>query len=77
LKAILASASRTWWLLSGKKPRPSGFFYGFEAVTWYPIDLELVDGALLSPEEKTWLNSYHQAIYKQLVPFLSQDEIEL
>ena len=53
-----------------------GNFYGFETLTWCPIDLNLVDASILSSEEKSWLNNYHRAVFQQLVPFLSQDEIE-
>jgi Xaa-Pro aminopeptidase len=34
----------------------------FETVSFAPIDTRLVDAALLSPEERAWLNAYHTAI---------------
>src|SRR4029077_8053067 len=38
----------------GEKP-----MLGFETITMAPIDLELVDAAMLSLQEREWLNSYH------------------
>ena len=29
---------------------------------------------LLSPEEKAWLNDYHQKVYTTLNPYLSEEE---
>ncbi len=49
-------------------------FYAFETVTLCPIDLALVDVALLTPEERTWLNRYHQAVYEKLSSLLSDAE---
>jgi Xaa-Pro aminopeptidase len=49
-------------------------FCGFETVTQCPIDLDLVDVQLLSREERTWLNEYHQRVYETLAPFLSHEE---
>jgi Xaa-Pro aminopeptidase len=51
-----------------------GEFFGFKTVTLCPIDLELVETSLLSSEEKTWLNKYHQIVYTTLKPFLAQEE---
>ena len=51
-----------------------GEFYGFETITLCPIDLELVEAALLNSEEKAWLNNYHELVYKTLTPFLTQEE---
>ncbi|MDR3218630.1 MAG: aminopeptidase P family protein [Dysgonamonadaceae bacterium] len=52
----------------------SGDFYAFETLTLCPIDTKLIDKALLSAEEKEWLNDYHRKVYEQLSPFLSEDE---
>jgi len=51
-----------------------GTFYAFETVTLCPIDLDLVEISLLSPEEKTWLNSYHSKVYEKLSASLSEEE---
>ncbi|MDC0886643.1 aminopeptidase P family protein [Altererythrobacter sp.] len=36
-----------------------GDWYGFENLTWVPIDRTLIEPALLSPEERAWLDRYH------------------
>jgi Xaa-Pro aminopeptidase len=51
-----------------------GEFFGFRTVSLCPIDLDLVEVSLLSLEEKTWLNEYHQSVNKMLKPFLNQEE---
>lgn len=51
-----------------------GEFFGFETITLCPIDLDLVEVSLLSPEEKAWLNGYHQDVYEKLSPFLTGEE---
>lgn len=52
-----------------------GTFYRFETITLAPIDLNLINPDLLSPEEKKWLNSYHQDVFEKLESGLSQDEL--
>jgi Xaa-Pro aminopeptidase len=49
-------------------------FYTFETLTLCPIDLKLIDYALMSPSEMDWLNKYHQKVYDRLSPFLSEKE---
>lgn len=34
----------------------------FETLTWVPIDRRLIDKSLLSPDEISWLNTYHATI---------------
>ena len=53
-----------------------GEFYKFEPLTLCPIDLKPLLPELLSPEEKEWLNSYHQQVYASLSPFLAQEQKE-
>ena len=53
-----------------------GEFYKFEPLTLCPIDLKPLLPELLSPEEKEWLNSYHQQVYTSLSPFLPQEQID-
>lgn len=52
-----------------------GNFLAFETVTLCPIDLKLVDAAMLSHEEKTWLNDYHEKVFEALSPHLSASEV--
>jgi len=41
---------------------------GFETLTLVPIDLALVEPALLSPEERLWLNTYHAQVFDAVAP---------
>ena len=43
----------------------------FETLTLAPIDRLLVESALLTPEERNWLNSYHRWVCETLAPSLS------
>ncbi len=51
-------------------------FMRFEPLTLVPIDLDAVDTALLSKEDKEQLNAYHAKVYKTLSPHLSDEENE-
>ena len=52
-----------------------GEFYGFETLTFAPIARDLVDVALLLPEELAWLNAYHARVREVLGPQLSGDDL--
>jgi Xaa-Pro aminopeptidase len=43
---------------------------GFETLTWAPIDRNLVEVALLTPEERRWLNDYHAKVLEVVGPQL-------
>ncbi|MBT8409622.1 MAG: aminopeptidase P family protein, partial [Alphaproteobacteria bacterium] len=45
----------------------------FEPLTLVPIDLGLVDAAILSPGERAWLNSYHAETLNKIAPRVSAD----
>ena len=47
---------------------------GFETLTFAPIDRRLVNVSLLSSEELSWLNAYHQSVYDKLAYRLNEDE---
>lgn len=49
-------------------------FNMFENMTLFPIDKRLIDITLLSIEEKTWLNEYHQMVFERVSPLLSEVE---
>jgi Xaa-Pro aminopeptidase len=49
-----------------------GAFYQFEVLTWCPIDLRPLLPELLTEEERTWLNRYHQKVYDTLAPHLDK-----
>ena len=46
---------------------------GFETITLAPIDLRLVDTALLTEAEKDWLNAYHARVRDTLSPMIGED----
>lgn len=43
-----------------------GVFYKFETITYVPIETRCLDLSLMSDEEITWLNNYHQMVYETL-----------
>lgn len=47
--------------------------FGFETLTLAPIDLALVEAALLSPAETDWLNAYHARVRETLTPLVDAD----
>ena len=51
-----------------------GRFLAFEPLTLCPIDTAPIMPELLSAEETTWLNDYHQHVYDILSPHLTADE---
>lgn len=51
-----------------------GKFLQMESLTLCPIDLSPVIVSMLEPEEKNWLNNYHQLVCEKLSPFLNEDE---
>ncbi|PHN02314.1 aminopeptidase P family protein [Flavilitoribacter nigricans] len=51
-----------------------GDFLGFEALTLFPIDTQLIRKDLLSAEEVDWLNAYHRQVEAALVPHLDEAE---
>jgi Xaa-Pro aminopeptidase len=47
---------------------------GFETLTLVPIDLRLVQPALLDQGERDWLDAYHQRVHREISPFLNEAE---
>ena len=45
----------------------------FETVTLAPIDVDLVEPALLTDAEKAWLNAYHARVRETLTPLVDPD----
>lgn len=43
---------------------------GFETLTLAPIDLSLVDVALMTDAEIEWLNGYHRRVFEKIAPLL-------
>lgn len=53
-----------------------GTFYSFETLTLCPIDTTPVVKDLLTAQEISWLNLYHQFVYDRLSPNLTDEEKE-
>jgi Xaa-Pro aminopeptidase len=59
-----------------EKTQYGGQFMKFETLTLCPIDLDAVDAALLTAEERSWLNNYHKTVFEKLSPYLEGEELE-
>ena len=51
-----------------------GEYFGFETLTFVPIDRTLVDVALLTPEELAWWNDYHARVLDVIGPGLTGED---
>ena len=51
-----------------------GKFLQFESLTLCPIDKTPIIIEMLTPEERQWLDGYHQIVYNQLAPHLTKEE---
>ena len=49
-------------------------FLRFETITYYPIDLLLLEPDLLTDGERAWLNAYHAEVLRRLSPKLTAEE---
>lgn len=57
------------------RPRPEGGerdLLGFRTLTLCPIDRRLIVPALLSPEERSWLDAYHARVREELTPLMGE-----
>ena len=61
-------------LIAPSQETEFGKFYRFEPLTLCPIDKKAIVTEMLSEEELTWLNDYHQMVYKRLSPLLDESE---
>ncbi len=43
---------------------------GFETLTFSPIDRRLIDKALLTADERGWLNAYHEQTLAKIGPLV-------
>ena len=48
-------------------------YLGFETISFAPLCRKLIEPAMLSESEKTWVNDYHKLVYKHLSPQAGQD----
>ncbi len=51
-----------------------GEFLQFEPLTLAPIDTTPIIIEMLLPEERNWLNAYHEHVFQRLSPYLSDKE---
>jgi Xaa-Pro aminopeptidase len=57
------------------RQRPEGGerdLLGFRTLTLCPIDRRLVEPALLTPEERSWLDAYHARVREELMPLAGE-----
>ncbi|MBU6474682.1 MAG: M24 family metallopeptidase [Alphaproteobacteria bacterium] len=57
---------------TGRKDKEGRDLLAFKTLTMAPIDRNLVDAALLTPNELKWLNDYHAEVRKNLLPLLQK-----
>jgi Xaa-Pro aminopeptidase len=50
--------------------------FGFETLTFAPIDRRLVDAGMLEPEELVWLNCYHAHVLAKIGPNLTGADLD-
>ena len=55
----------------------NGAFLGFETLTLAPIDRALIDPAMLTADERAWLDDYHARVAQTLAPLLADDAATL
>ncbi|GGB39304.1 aminopeptidase [Sphingomonas metalli] len=53
---------------------PDRAMLGFETLTFAPIEREMIDPALLTDDELSWINGYHAAVTKIIGPELDEDD---
>ncbi|MEE2760396.1 MAG: aminopeptidase P family protein [Pseudomonadota bacterium] len=59
-----------------EKQSASKLFFGFEVLTLAPIDLNLVNSAILDDSECKWLNLYHTRVAETLTPLVDAETRE-
>jgi len=52
-----------------------GNYLCFEVLTLFPFDLKSIDQTMLSVEERSWVNAYHDRVFELLSPKLTGDEV--
>lgn len=59
-----------------KRDHPSAKpWLGFQTLTLVPFDRCLIDTILLTPDERNWINAYHQKILSVLAPELDEETL--
>ena len=63
-------------LIESDQTTDFGSFLKMDSLTLCPIDTTPIDMALLTLEEREWLNAYHERVYTELAPLLNVEEKE-
>jgi Xaa-Pro aminopeptidase len=53
---------------------PDRAMLGFETLTFAPIERTLIDPALLTPQERAWLDAYHAKVVEVIAPELNEED---
>jgi Xaa-Pro aminopeptidase len=56
-----------------KEETEFGTFLGFETLTLFPVDINLIETKLLNGEEKKWINRYHKRVNAEIKPLLRKE----
>lgn len=51
-----------------------GQFLEFEILTFVPMDLDAIEPAVMTWEDRERLNRYHEAVYEKVSPYLNEEE---
>ncbi len=51
-----------------------GKYFGFENLTWAPLEPALIDVDMLSAAEKNWVNDYHSQVAHHIAPLLGGED---
>lgn len=62
-------------LIRNENTSEFGSYLCFEVLTLFPLDHKSIDTTLLSPEEKAWVNAYHEKVFQILSPKLTKEEV--
>ena len=59
-----------------RKETEYGKFYGFDHLTYVPIDLEAIDKKYMKPDAVELLNKYHKAVYDRVSPLIEDEKVK-
>ncbi len=61
-------------IVEKKMETADGEFYGFDMLSYCPIDTRAIDKSLMTQKEIDWLNAFHKKVYNTLSPYLTVRE---
>lgn len=61
-------------IVEKKMETSDGEFYGFDMLSYCPIDTRAIDKSLMTQKEIDWLNDFHKKVYNTLLPYLTVRE---